>query len=176
MKILITGNMGYVGPVLVNHLRSVFPSATLIGFDTGYFAANLTNTATLPEGKLDMQLFGDVRTMKPEVLKDVDAVIQLAAISNDPMGHHFEEVTMNINYKAVVRIAKMAKEAGVTSLVFPSSCSIYGAAGDAPKTEASEVNPLTAYARSKVLAEQELAALADDNFTVTCLALQLPVA
>ena len=169
MKILITGNMGYVGPVVVNHLRNVFPSATLIGYDTGYFAANLTNASTLPESKLDMQIFGDVRSMKPEVLQGVDAVIQLAAISNDPMGHRFEEVTLDINNKSVVRIAEMAKEAGVKSLVFASSCSIYGIASETPKTEDSEVNPLTAYARSKVFTEQELASLADDSFTVTCL-------
>lgn len=169
MKILITGNMGYVGPVVVNHLRNVFPEAMLTGFDTGYFAANLTNASTLPESKLDMQVFGDVRFMKPDVLQGVDAVIQLAAISNDPMGHRFEEVTLDINNKSVVDIAKMAKEAGVKSLVFASSCSIYGAASEAPKTETSELNPLTAYARSKVLTEQQLVSLADDNFTVTCL-------
>ncbi len=169
MKILITGNMGYVGPVVVNHLRSVFPSATLIGFDTGYFAANLTNTYTLPESKLDMQIFGDVRSMNPEVLQGVDAVVELAAISNDPMGHRFEEVTLDINNKSVIHIAKMAKQAGVKSLIFASSCSIYGAASEAPKTETSELNPLTAYARSKVFTEQELLSLADDTFTVTCL-------
>ncbi len=169
MKILITGNMGYVGPVVVSHLRNMFPSATLIGYDIGYFAANLTNASTLPESKLDIQMFGDVRYMSKEVLENVDAVIQLAAISNDPMGHRFEEVTMDINYKSGIRIAKMAKEAGVKSFVFASSCSIYGAAEDAPKTEQSSLNPLTAYARSKVFTEKELEPLADDNFTVTCL-------
>ncbi len=161
--------MGYVGPVLVNHLRNVFPSATLIGYDMGYFAANLTNASTLPESKLDNQLFGDIRTIKEDVFRNVDAVVQLAAISNDPMGHRFEEVTMDINYRSCVHIGQMAKNAGVKSLIFASSCSIYGAADDAPKTEKSTLNPLTAYARSKVSTEKELEKLADENFTVTCL-------
>lgn len=171
MKILITGNMGYIGPVVTAHLRTLFPSATLVGYDTGFFAANLTNAFTLPESKLDKQIFGDIRNITKDVLQDVDAVIQLAAISNDPMGHRFEDVTMDINYKSSVRIAQMAKDAGAKAFVFASSCSIYGAAGDknAPKTEKSEVSPLTAYARSKVFTERELELLADENFTVTCL-------
>ncbi len=78
--------MGYVGPVVVAHLRQVFPSATLIGYDMGYFAANLTNAVILPESKLDKQLFGDVRTIPQQVLEGIDAVMHLAAISNDPMG------------------------------------------------------------------------------------------
>ena len=161
--------MGYVGPVVVNHLRNRFPSAILIGYDMAYFAANLTNASILPERELDKQLFGDVRTITEDVFEGIDAVVQLAAISNDPMGHRFETVTLDINFKSSVHIALMAKNAGVKSYVFASSCSIYGAAEDAPKTEKSAVNPLTAYARSKVFTEQELESLADDNFTVTCL-------
>ncbi len=169
MNILITGNMGYVGPVVVSHLRATFPTANLTGYDMGYFAANLTNANILPESKLDKQLFGDVRSMPESILQNIDAVIHLAAISNDPMGSRFEDVTMDINFISSIRVARMAKAAGVKSFVFASSCSIYGAAEDAPKTESSKLNPLTAYARSKVFTEKELEALADDSFTVTCL-------
>ncbi len=161
--------MGYIGPVVTAHLRSLYPTAELIGYDTGFFAANLTNASTLPEALLNQQYFGDIRTIPKEVLEDVDAVIHLAAISNDPMGKQFEDVTIAINFESSIRVAKMAKAAGARAFVFASSCSIYGAAGDAPKTEQSTVSPLTAYARSKVFTEQELEPLADENFTVTCL-------
>jgi nucleoside-diphosphate-sugar epimerase len=169
MKILITGNMGYVGPGVVSQLRQAFPKATLIGYDMAYFAACLTNATVLPESKLDLQLFGDVRTMPASIVSDVDVVIHLAAISNDPMGNRFEEVTMDVNYRSSIRIAKLAKEAGAKAYIFASSCSMYGAAEDSAKTEDSTLNPLTAYARSKVSTEKELQPLADDDFTVTCL-------
>ena len=161
--------MGYVGPSVVNQLRTAFPQATLVGYDMGYFATCLTNASILPESKLDIQLFGDVRNLPLDVLEGVDAVVHLAAISNDPMGSRFEAITLDVNYKSSIRLATMAKEAGVKSFVFASSCSMYGAAEDAAKTEQSTLNPLTAYARSKVFTEKELEPLADDSFTVTCL-------
>ncbi|MEJ8757045.1 SDR family oxidoreductase [Pontibacter sp. H259] len=169
MKILITGNMGYVGPGVVSQLRATYPEAILVGYDMAYFATSLTNAPYLPESKLDQQLFGDVRTMPAEVLEGMDAVVHLAAISNDPMGTKFEEVTLDVNYRSSIRIAEMAKAAGVKNYVFASSCSMYGAASEQAKTEDSELNPLTAYARSKVASEKELAPLAGDGFTVTCL-------
>lgn len=169
MKIFITGNMGYVGPGVVKHLRKVFPEATLVGFDMGYFGSSLTNAIVLPESRLDLQMIGDVRTMTADKLKGVDAVVHLAAISNDPMGNKYEEVTLDVNYKSSIRIAQLAKEAGVSSFIFASSCSMYGAAEDAAKTETSTLNPLTAYARSKVFTEKDLQGLADKDFTVTCL-------
>ena len=169
MKILITGNMGYVGPVVVRHLRSVWPKAQLIGFDAGYFAHCLTSAATLPETALDAQFFGDVRDFPAALLEGVDAVVQLAAISNDPMGNAFESVTLDVNYRAAVAIAKQAKAAGVKSVVYASSCSVYGSAEDTPRTESSTLDPLTAYARSKVAAEAELVQLGDAGFKVTCL-------
>jgi nucleoside-diphosphate-sugar epimerase len=169
MKIFITGNMGYVGPGVVKHLRNVFPEATLVGFDMGYFASSLTNAIVLPESRLNVQLFGDVRTITADVLKGMDAVVHLAAISNDPMGNKYEDITLDVNYRSSIRIAKLAKEAGVSSFVFASSCSMYGAAEDAAKTESSTLNPLTAYARSKVLTEKDLQGLAGKDFTVTCL-------
>jgi len=169
MKILITGNMGYVGPGVVAKLRETYPDAELIGYDTGYFAHGLTNVSFLPETKLNQQIFGDVRNFNPEILKDVNAVVYLAAISNDPMGNRFEEVTLDINYKSAIRMAKTAKDSGVGSFVFASSCSVYGAADDNAKTETDTLNPLTAYAMSKIAAEEELETLADPNFVVTCL-------
>jgi len=169
MKILITGNLGYVGSELVKLLRKAYPNAELLGFDIGYFAKQLTNKDTAPEMYLDCQYFGDVRQFPERLLQGVDAIIQLAAISNDPIGNKFEEVTLDVNYKAVIDIAGKAKKMGVKRMVFASSCSVYGFAEEAARTEDSAVNPLTAYARSKVLAERDLATLADNTFMVTCL-------
>ncbi|MBN2266753.1 MAG: NAD-dependent epimerase/dehydratase [Candidatus Babeliaceae bacterium] len=168
MKILIVGNLGYVGPGVVNQLRTSYPDAELIGFDIGYFAHCLTNTDFLPETKLNSQFFGDIRNFPEKLLVSVDAVINLAAISNDPIGNKFENVTMDINYKAAVRLAEMSKENGVKSFVYASSCSMYGQASDAPRSESDPLNPLTAYARSKVAAEKDLEKIASENFVVTC--------
>lgn len=161
--------MGYVGPGVVAQLRETFPEALLIGYDMAYFAAFLTNTNVLPECRLDVQLFGDIRTIRFEDLTGVDMVVHLAAISNDPMGTQYEEITLAVNYKSSIRLAELAKQAGAKAFVFASSCSMYGAADGADKTENSPLNPLTAYARSKVLTEQQLQPLADENFTITCL-------
>jgi nucleoside-diphosphate-sugar epimerase len=169
MKILVVGNMGYVGPVLVKHLRRAFPEATLIGFDAGLFAHCLIESSILPEIYLDHQIFGDVRRIDKKVFDGVDAVVNLAAISNDPMGNQFEEATLAINYKAAVQLAAAAKHAGVRNYVFASSCSVYGCAEEGAKQETSPLDPLTAYARSKVMAEKELIPVADERFTVTCL-------
>ena len=169
MRILITGNMGYVGPGVVRHLRHTFPVAELVGYDAGYFAHCLTGASRLPEAYLDRQEFGDVRTLPAALLAGVDAVVHLAAISNDPMGQTYEEATLAVNHRAAIRLAELAKAAGVRAFVFASSCSIYGAGGEGAKAEDSALNPLTAYARSKVLSEQDLAPLAGPGFTVTCL-------
>jgi nucleoside-diphosphate-sugar epimerase len=168
MKILIFGNMGYVGPLVTERLRTTYPTATIIGFDTGFFASCLTNVDYLPERKLDQQYFGDIRNFPDAILQGVDVVINLAAISNDPMGARFEKITMDVNYAAGIKLARKAKTFGVKSFVFASSCSIYGAT-NGKATETSNVNPLTAYARSKVYSEKELKQLANENFTVTCL-------
>jgi nucleoside-diphosphate-sugar epimerase len=167
MKVLIIGNMGYVGPGVVAQLRKTYPNAELIGYDIGYFANRLTNVDILPEVKLSTQVIGDVRSFNEHLLEGVDAVVYLAAISNDPMGAKFEEITYEVNYRSAIRIAKMAKSKGVKNFVFASSCSIYGAADDNAKTESDTLNPLTAYAKSKVMAENDLEPLADNNFIVT---------
>lgn len=169
MKILITGNMGYIGPCLTDHLRSSYPEAQLLGLDMGYFAHCLTTTDGLPERRLDCQWFGDIRALPEHVLDGVDTVIHLAAISNDPMGNNFEQVTHEVNYVASANLARRAKAAGATRFVFASSCSMYGYAEGDARREGDPLNPLTAYARSKVQTEQSLATLADERFVVTAL-------
>ncbi len=169
MKILITGNMGYIGPSVVRQLRSSYPDATIVGLDMGYFADCLTNTEFLPECQVDVQYFADIRRASGELLRDIDAIVHLSAISNDPMGNTFEDVTRDINYVASIDLAQKAKHAGVRSFVYASSCSMYGAASDGPRTEKSDLNPLTAYARSKVQTEKDLEQLADGTFVATSL-------
>ncbi|MFH0758086.1 MAG: SDR family oxidoreductase, partial [Bacteroidota bacterium] len=169
MKILITGNQGYVGSVLVKALRRQYPDSELVGYDAGFFARNLTSRLYAPEIYLNHQYYGDVRNFPAHLLKGVDAVVQLAAISNDPIGNKFEEVTFDVNHRAVVDIAKKAKDQGVKRIIFASSCSVYGIADQAARSEQSDVNPLTAYAKSKVRSEKDLEPLADENMAVTCL-------
>jgi nucleoside-diphosphate-sugar epimerase len=169
MRILITGNMGYVGPILVAHLRSTFPGATLIGFDSGYFAHCLTGAGTLPETVCDVQYFGDVRRFDYALLDGVDVVVMLAAISNDPMGQQYEGVTDAINHVACADIAREAVARGVGRVIFASSCSMYGFAEGAARKETDGLNPLTAYARSKVATEQALAGLDARGAVITSL-------
>ena len=168
MRILITGNLGYVGPGVVKEFRHHYPEAEIFGFDIGYFSKFLTTELITPEAYLDRQYYGDVRKFPESLLDGVDTVVSLAAISNDPIGNKFEEPTYDINFRAVVDIAKMAKKHGVKNYIFASSCSVYGAAEDVPRNENSELNPLTAYAKSKIFAENELSVLADNKFKITC--------
>ena len=169
MKILITGNMGYVGPMVLRRLREFHPQATLIGYDMGFFAHCLTGAQRFPESRVDIQYFGDIRQVPEEILQGVEAIVHLCAISNDPMGALFEEVTLDINYRASIDLAQKAKRAGVKKFVFASSCSVYGFAEGGPRREEDALNPLTAYAKSKVNTERDLALLASETFTATCL-------
>ena len=168
MKILLAGNLGYVGPVVIQRLREFFPGVILVGLDMGYFANCLTIAEMLSSAQVNIQYFADVRNPPEEVLQGVDAIVYLAAISNDPMGALFEDVTAKVNHHAAYDLAVKAKARGVKSFVFASSCSVYGFAEGA-RTEDSPLNPLTAYAKSKVGAEQDLSRLADERFIVTCL-------
>lgn len=169
MKILVVGNLGYIGPMVAKHFRAAHADVKLTGYDIGYFIQNTTYNGNPGDTLYAVQHFGDVRNFDASILEGMDAVIYLAAISNDPMGNVFEKPTLDINYHAAVNIAKKAKEKNVTHFVFASSCSVYGFADTAPRTEQSEVNPLTAYAKSKVFAEQGLEPLASGNFKITCL-------
>jgi nucleoside-diphosphate-sugar epimerase len=169
LKILITGNMGYVGPAVIRQLRASYPHSILAGLDIGYYGNCITSAGAFPERELDIQYFADIRKFPEEALNGAQAIVHLAAISNDPIGNRFEEVTQDINYWASIDLARKAKNAGVASFVFASSCSMYGLADDKARTENSPLNPLTAYAKSKVLTERDLRPLASEEFRVTSL-------
>ncbi len=169
MNILITGNTGYIGPMVARHLRQALPESRLIGFDNGYFAHCLTGTDRLPETRLVTQHWGDVRDLPARLFDGVDAVIHLAAVSNDPMGKRFEQVTDDINFASSADIARKALEHGVKRFVFASSCSMYGYAEGGPRTEQDALNPLTAYSRSKVATESALRELAGTGMVITAL-------
>lgn len=168
MKILITGNQGYIGPIVSEHLKRC--GTTIIGLDTGYFAECTNGQFCSPDHFVDIQINKDIRQVSEDDFKGIDHVVYLSAISNDPMGMEFEEVTNDINNFSALNTAQIAKSAGVKSFVFASSCSVYGAAGDGTiRDENSSLNPVTVYARSKIEAEQNLMPLADENFKITCL-------
>jgi len=169
MRILITGNLGYVGPGVVTHLRRTIPNAYLIGLDSAFFAHALSNASSLPERMLDEQRIGDVRDLTGASLSGVDGIVHLAAVSNDPMGNRFEAVTQDINCEASVRLAKLANEVGVKRFVFASSCSVYGFAPGAARKESDALNPQTAYAKSKVETERGLGGMNHSGMVVTSL-------
>jgi nucleoside-diphosphate-sugar epimerase len=166
MNILIIGHAGYVGPVLIDQLIKN-KKDKLIGVDTVFFKKK-----TLFKNKKYKNLkniIKDVRNISKNDLINIDAIVYLAAISNDPMGNKFQKVTHEINYKSALKIANLAKKTGVKKFIFASSCSMYGFTSSLPKTEKSKLNPLTAYAKSKVLAEKELKKISTDRFNVVCL-------
>lgn len=169
MRILVTGNMGYIGPVLGKFLRKNISGLDLIGYDTGFFGHNLSASETLPELSYNSQVFGDVREFPAELLEGVDAVVHLSAISNDPMGNKFEAVTHDINERVSIRLAEQAAGRGVKNFVFASSCSMYGFAEGGARSEKDPTNPLTAYARSKIGTEKGLAKANLGKMNVTCL-------
>jgi nucleoside-diphosphate-sugar epimerase len=169
MRVLITGNMGYVGPVVVRYLRQHRPDAELIGYDSGLFAGCLTTGSRAPETLLNRQYFGDVRDLPAALLNGVDAVVHLAAVSNDPIGNRFQAATDAINHRASLRLAGLAAASRVSHFVYASSCSVYGAAGSQARQESDTLNPLTAYARSKVMTEQGLRQMDLNGMTTTCL-------
>ncbi|GAA0366661.1 SDR family oxidoreductase [Bowmanella denitrificans] len=169
-NILITGNQGYIGPALVAILKEQYPSSTVTGLDTGFFESRPTIQRAYPQILPDYQMVGDVRQLDASVLSGFDAVIHLAAISNDPMGETFSDVTKQINLEASKDLARRAKMSGVKRFVFASSCSVYGASDDnAFVNEESPLVPVTTYAKSKVLMEKYLSSLASPDFQVVCL-------
>ena len=156
MRVLITGNLGYIGPVLHRVLLSLYPGIEIIGYDTGFFGHCQTNAQFIPEHGVSIQYLADVRDISSAILEGVDAIVHLAAVSNDPMGSEFEAITADINRGASVRLARLAAIAGVKHFVFASSCSMYGQAEGAARKETDQTNPLTAYARSKIGVESDL--------------------
>lgn len=158
-KILITGSEGYIGTTLVDILLE--KDYFVKGIDTLYYKS--TRFGKRKKYKL---LQKDIRKVSEEDLYDIDAVIHLAALSNDPLGEIKKELTEEINYKATVNLAKKSKKAGVKRFIFSSSCSVYGIAKTGIVSEDSITNPLTSYAKTKIASEKALQKLADDNFAV----------
>lgn len=169
MHVLVTGSLGYVAPSVIHSLRKSFPDAVLTGVDTGWFIGSLTDGGRPPESHLDSQRFVDVRDMTAADLAGVTHVVHLAALSNDPLGDTWAEVTEAINLRASLRLLDLSQQAGVKGFVFASSASVYGAGSATPRTEASEVNPLTAYARSKIDFERQAAERLSGEMVLTCL-------
>lgn len=163
MKVLVTGHDGYIGCALVPVLRS--RGHDVLGLDSFLFAECRfgPDVAAIPAASKD------VRAVRPRDLTGFDAVVHLAGISNDPLGDLRPETTDEINHVASVRLATMAKAVGIARFVFSSSCSLYGAHGEAPIDESAAFKPVTPYGRSKVQAEAGIGALADDHFTPTFL-------
>jgi nucleoside-diphosphate-sugar epimerase len=161
MKVLLTGHKGYIGAVAGPILRSAGHEVS--GLDTDLFAGCDFGDEfpAIPEIKKDL------RDLTRADLEGFDAVVHLAALSNDPLGNLNSRLTYDINHLASVKLAKLAKEAGVKRFVFSSSCSTYGAAGDDFLDENASLNPVTPYGESKVLVERDIRPMADDNFSPT---------
>lgn len=159
MRILVTGHKGYIGPILTNMLQQEGYEPS--GIDSDIFAecAFDEKMPSIPE------LRKDIRDIEPRDLEKFDAVIHLAAISNDPIGNLNPDLTYEINHQASVRLARLARQAGVSRFLFSSSCSMYGAAGDDSLTEEAAFNPVTPYAHSKVLVESDVSQMAEENFS-----------
>lgn len=163
MRVLVDGDRGYIGAVVVPYLLG--RGHEVVGLDAGWY----DGCDFGPQPGRYEQRTGDIRDVQAADLEGFDAVVHLAAISNDPVGHLNPEATYAVNADGAVQMARAAKAAGVSRFLFSSSCSLYGAAGDAPVDETATFNPVTPYGASKAMAEAGLAALADESFSPTYL-------
>ena len=144
-------------------------TSVLLKGSLSYFQNDIFDSRTNYDRYYDIQYFKDVRDIAARDLSNINTVVALSAISNDPMGESFENPTYSINFTSVLEAAKLAKASGVKRFIFASSCSVYGEGGLTAKIENDQLNPLTAYAKSKINCEKELATIADNDFQVVCL-------
>ena len=165
MNILVTGTDGYIGsllgPLLMDRGHEV------VGLDTGFYrdsALYNSRVRTTPRC-----INKDIRHVTMEDLLGFDAVVHLAELSNDPLGQHSPEITYKINHQGTVQLARACKQVGIERFVYTSSCSVYGVGSDDYRTETSETNPQTAYAKCKVMVERDVAQMAEDRFSPTFL-------
>jgi nucleoside-diphosphate-sugar epimerase len=163
MRVLVTGHEGYIGTVLVPLFQAA--GHDVVGLDNHLFSECGFGDESAPVPTVSR----DVRDVVPADLEGFDAVVHLAALSNDPLGDLNPDITFAINHRASVSLARAAKTAGVARFLFSSSCSLYGAHGDAPIDETADFHPVTPYGESKVLVERDVSALADDRFSPTFL-------
>ena len=162
MRVLITGHCGYIGPVMTKLFHGA--GHEVVGYDTGYFADQIEDAPRA--ARPDAEMVGDIRDIDETAFRGIDAVVQLAALSNDPIGDIVANKTDEINAGGTARCGAMAKRAGVKRFVMASSCSLYGASGPGaqPLDESAPFAPVSAYARSKVNGEAALQKLADGTF------------
>ncbi|MDX1741104.1 MAG: SDR family oxidoreductase, partial [Rhodothermales bacterium] len=160
MKVLVTGHKGYIGTIMVPMLLDAGHS--VVGLDSDLFQQCSFDDASL---RSIPEIDKDVRDVEVSDLDDFEAVIHLANLSNDPLGNLNPDLTFEINHRASVRLAELAKEAGVSRYLFSSSCSLYGAAGEDYVDETADFNPVTPYGHAKVMAEEDIRRLADDSFS-----------
>jgi nucleoside-diphosphate-sugar epimerase len=163
-KILVTGSEGYIGSILMPML--IERDFIVSGCDPGFFSeGNLIGTTYHSYEMIKK----DMRDLTEDDLDGYDAIVSLAAMCNDPLGELLEELTYDINYHSTIKLAKIAKNAGVKRFIYSSSCSLYGEGGNKVLTEEDKPNPITAYGKSKILAENELLKLSDSDFSTVSL-------